>query len=85
MFNVNTPVKLETQSYFLPMPPTPPAPAMTIVKPVSYQFQVVEYVDKDKIMKVELQAQVTIHDEYGNVIQSSGFVAVPRVQMPYVK
>lgn len=83
MFNVNTPAKLETQSYYPPAPPSPPA--LTIVKPVSYQFQVVEYVDKDKIMKVELQAQVTIHDEFGNVIRSSGFVAVPRVQMPYVK
>lgn len=85
MFNVNTPAKLETQSYFLPQPSPPPATSMTIVKPVSYQFQVVEYVDKDKIMKVELQAQVTIHDEFGNVIRSSGFAAVPRVQMPYVK
>lgn len=85
MFNVNTPTMLETQSYYPPVQPTPPAVPITIVKPISYQFQVVEYVDKDKIVKVELQVQYTTHDEFGNVVRSSGFAAVPRIQMPYVK
>jgi hypothetical protein len=71
---------LDTRSYT-------PSPliqsSVLIVKPVSYQFQVVEYVKDYKIVKVELQAQVTTHDELGNVIMSSGFKPVPRVQLPY--
>lgn len=79
---VNTPAKLDTQSY---SPPTPPAlPPITIVKPITYQFQVVEYVKDDKVMKVELQVQATTHDENGNVMISSGFKPVPRVQLPFV-
>lgn len=80
-YTVNAPVKLDTQSY------TPPIQApmpITVVKPVSYQFQVVEYMKDDKIVKVELQAQATTHDEHGNVISSSGFKAVPRIQLPYI-
>lgn len=80
-FPVNTANKLETQIYTPPIPsPTP----MTIVKPVSYQFQVVEYMKDDKIVKVELQAQATTHDENGNVMYSSGFKPVPRIQLPYI-
>jgi hypothetical protein len=81
MFNytVNTPNKLDTQTYSSPTPPP-----ITIVKPVSYQFQVVEYMKDDKIVKVELQAQATTHDEYGNVISSSGFKPVPRIQLPMI-
>lgn len=85
MFKVSTPNKLDSQQYFLPVQPPPPAQSITAVKPISYQFQVVEYTENDKIVKVELQAQLTTHDEYGNVVFSSGFVAVPRVQIPYSK
>lgn len=81
-YTVNAPNKLDTQSYAQPLPP--PLPPITIVKPVSYQFQVVEYMKDDKIVKVELQAQATTHDEYGNVLTSSGFKAVPRIQLPYI-
>ena len=80
-YTVNTSSKLETQSY---TPPTMTPPPITIVKPVSYQFQVVEYMKDDKIVKVELQAQATTHDEYGNVVSSSGFKPVPRIQLPYI-
>lgn len=80
-FPVNIPNKLDTQSYSQPMPPPIP---MTIVKPVSYQFQVVEYMKDDKVIKVELQAQATTHDENGNVMYSSGFKPVPRIQLPYI-
>ena len=82
MFSVNVPNKLDTQSYSPPTPPSPPP--ITIVKPLSYQFQVVEYMKDDKIVKVELQVQQTTHDEYGNVVFSSGFTAVPRVQLPFI-
>jgi hypothetical protein len=82
MFSVNTPNKLETQSYSAPIPPSPPP--ITIVKPLSYQFQVVEYMKDDKIVKVELQVQQTTHDEYGNVMFSSGFSPVPRIQLPMI-
>lgn len=86
MFTPNVPNKLDTQQYFLSAPPAPPPPPpMTIVKPMSYQFQVVEFMEDDKTVKVELQVQCTTHDEYGNVMFSSGFVPVPRVKLPYVK
>lgn len=58
---------------------------MTMTKPVSYQFQVVEYMKDDKIVKVELQVQHTTHDEFGNVVFSSGFIPVPRIQLPFVQ
>lgn len=81
-FTVSNPTKLDTQTY---CPPTPAAPPpITIVKPVTYQFQVVEYMKDDKVMKVELQVQATTHDENGNVMISSGFKPVPRVQLPFV-
>ena len=79
------PQKLDTQSYAIPLPPTPPQQYTTIVKPITYQFQVVEYVKDDKIVKVELQVQATTHDEFGNVITSSGFKPVPRIQVPFVQ
>jgi hypothetical protein len=78
---VNSSTKLETQSY---TPPTMTPAPITLVKPVSYQFQVVEYMKDDKIVKVELQAQATTHDENGNVVNCSGFKAVPRIQLPYI-
>lgn len=73
---------LETQSIQAPTPLQPPP--ITIVKPISYQFQVAEYEKDGKIVKVELQVQMTFHDEYGKTIRSSGFVAVPRVKLPFV-
>lgn len=66
-------------------PPLITPPPITTVRPLSYQFQVVEYTKDNKIMKVEMQVQVTIHDERGNVISSSGYKPVPRIQLPYVE
>ena len=84
MFIVNAPNKLDTQSYTPPQAPQPAPIPITIVKPISYQFQVVEYTKDDKIVKVELQVQQTTHDEFGNVVFSSGFSPVPRIQLPFV-
>ena len=84
MYDVNLPVGLNTQSVITTISTTaPPPPTVMLAKPLSYQFQVVEYVDKeDKVIKVELQVQKTEHDNYGNVIQSSGFQPVPRIKLP---
>ena len=84
MFDVNIPVGLNSQSVTTSVSTvTPPPTTVMLAKPLSYQFQVVEYVDKDdKVIKVELQVQKTEHDNYGNVIQSSGFQPVPRIKLP---
>ena len=51
--------------------------------PLSYEFQVVEYVDVDgKIVKVELQSKINKHDQNGNVINYGAWIPVPRVQLP---
>ena len=83
MFTPNVPKQIETQTYALPLPPQT-AQMATVVKPLSYQFQVVEYEKDNAVVKVELQVQETIHDERGNVIRSSGFVAVPRIRLPFI-
>jgi hypothetical protein len=82
-YTVNAPFKLDTQSITCIQPAPMPVSATT-VQPVSYQFQVVEYMKDDKIFKVELQARATTHDEFGNVMMSSGFKPVPRIQLPYI-
>ena len=77
---------LETQTTTVPQPTpvAPPPVTVTIVKPISYQFQVAEYEKDGNLVKVELQVQATTHDERGNVLYSSGFVPVPRVKLPYI-
>lgn len=70
--------KLETNSVNLPVA------AMVVPQPVSYQFQVVEYMKDEKIVKVELQVQCTTHMADGSVLHVSGFSPVPRIQLPYV-
>lgn len=85
IFDVNTASTLSCQSVVATGGQTalPPPVSITLPKPVSYQFQVVEYTDKeDKIVKVELQVQQTEHDNYGNTIYSSGFKPVPRIKLP---
>ncbi len=82
MYDVNLPVGLNSQSVTTTVSTAPP-PSVMLAKPLSYQFQVVEYVDKDdKVIKVELQVQKTEHDNYGNVFNSSGFQPVPRIKLP---
>lgn len=83
MYTPNIAKTLETQTISV-VPPTPMAVPQTFVKPLSYQFQVVEYMKDDKVVKVELQVQESIHDERGNFVRSSGFTAVPRIQLPFI-
>jgi hypothetical protein len=61
-----------------------PLMSITAAQTVTYQFQVVEYMKEDKVMKVELQVQATNHDAMGNILHSSGFMAVPRIQLPFI-
>jgi hypothetical protein len=84
MYDVNNPVGLNTQSVTTAVSTvTAPPPTVMLAKPLSYQFQVVEYTDKDdKVVRVELQVQKTEHDNYGNIIHSSGFQPVPRIKLP---
>jgi hypothetical protein len=83
-FDVNLPVGLNSQTVTTSVSTvTVPPPSVMLARPLSYQFQVVEYVDKDdKVIKVELQVQKTEHDNYGNVFNSSGFQPVPRIKLP---
>jgi hypothetical protein len=62
-----------------------PLMSISAAQAVSYQFQVVEYMKDDKIMKVELQVQATTHDAIGNILHSSGFTPVPRIALPFVE
>ena len=80
MFNFipNSAPRLGTNSVNLPIA------AMAVPQPVSYQFQVVEFMKDSKVMKVELQVQCTTHMSDGTVLHSSGFSPVPRIQLPYV-
>jgi len=58
--------------------------SINIPEAITYQFQVVEYMKDGKVAKVEMQVQATTHDSYGNIASSSGFVAVPRIQLPLI-
>jgi hypothetical protein len=77
---------LTTNTYFgtpppVPMvPPTPPAPSITLPEPISYEFQVIEYVENGKIGKVALQVKRNTHDQYGNIKIHGTWEDVPRVQ-----
>ena len=74
---------LTTNTYFgiAPMqPPTPPTPSITMPEPISYEFQVVEYVEDNKIVKVALQYRRHTHDQYGNIKMHGTWEDVPRVQ-----
>ncbi len=58
------------------------APSVTIPKPLSYQFRVAEYVDKNKkITKVRLQIRICEHDNYGYAFMKNDWHDVERVQI----
>jgi len=65
--------------YITPPPPAPPT--FTFPDPISYEFQVVEYVENDKIAKVGLQVRSNRHDQYGNIKTPGTWQDVPRVQI----
>ena len=63
-------------------PPTPVPIGIDFVKPLSYDFRVVEIIDDDgKIESVKLQVQVWEHDEFGSGIIKQMWTDVPRVKM----
>ncbi len=62
-------------------PPPPPAPTFILPEPISYEFQVVEYMQDDKIAKVALQVKCNTHDQYGNIKMHGTWQDVPRVQV----
>jgi hypothetical protein len=49
--------------------------------PMSYEFQVVEYIEDDKVTKVSLQVKRNTHDQYGNIKIAGMWLDVPRVQV----
>ena len=63
------------------MPPAPPAPQFTMPEPISYEFQVVEYIESDKITKVALQVRRHTHDQYGNIKLHGTWQDVPRIRV----
>ncbi|CAB5220623.1 hypothetical protein UFOVP240_13 [uncultured Caudovirales phage] len=62
-------------------PPTPQPPTFTLPDPISYEFQVVEYMQDEKITKVALQVKQNTHDQYGNIKIHGVWHDVPRVQV----
>ena len=78
---------LSTNTYFgaTPQtPPIPPAPSITMPEPISYDFQVVEYIEDGKITKVALQVKRNTHDQYGSIKMHGTWQDVPRVQIQMV-
>jgi len=78
---------LTTNIYYGAVPPAPipvppqPAPSITMPEPISYEFQVVEFIDKNKITKVALQVKCNTHDQYGNIKIHGTWQDVPRVKV----
>jgi hypothetical protein len=71
---------LSTISIQQPAPNVPPP--IIIPAPLSYEFQVAEFLDKDgKIIKVELQMKVNQHDQFGSISINGTWNPVPRVQV----
>jgi hypothetical protein len=74
---------LTTNTFFgaVPATPSPPAPSITLPEPISYDFQVIEHVEDNKITKVALQVKRNIHDQYGNIKIQGTWEDVPRVRI----
>jgi len=62
-------------------PVTPPLPQFTMPEPLSYEFQVVEYIQDDKVTKVALQIKQNTHDQYGNIKMHGIWQDVPRIKI----
>jgi hypothetical protein len=77
----NIPTTILTQP--TPVYQTPPSPpSITFPCPLSYEFQVVEYMTEDKVAKVELQYKINQHDQYGNTTLEGHWTPVPRIKLP---
>jgi hypothetical protein len=62
--------------------PTPPsAPTFTMPDPMSYEFQVVEYMEGDRVAKVALQVKRNTHDQFGNIKLAGFWQEVPRIRI----
>lgn len=74
---------IPTLQIYQPVPPVPPTPApISFPTPLTYEFQVVEYVDStDKVTKVALQVKVNQHDQHGCVNIHGTWTDVPRVRI----
>jgi hypothetical protein len=60
-----------------------PVPTLMGPKPVSYDFRVAEYTNKDgSTAKVALQMMVTEHDQHGNGIVIKYWHDVERIKIP---
>ena len=73
-----------TTSTFTSNPPPPITPAahqITMPEPISYEFQVVEYIEDNKITRVALQVRRHTHDQYGNITIHGTWNDVPRIQV----
>ena len=68
---------------FIPIvtPPAPLPPTFTFPDPISYEFQVVEYVNDGKITRVALQVKCNTHDQNGNIKLTGTWRDVPRIQV----
>jgi hypothetical protein len=77
---------LTTNTFYGTVPQTVTAipPSITMVEPISYEFQVTEYCEGDKIVKVALQVKQNTHDQYGNIKMHGTWMDVPRIKVPYV-
>jgi hypothetical protein len=80
---------LTVGTYYGAVPPPLPvvtavAPSITMPEPMSYEFQVVEYMEGDRIAKVSLQVKRNTHDQYGNIKTHGMWIDVPRIKIPYV-
>lgn len=74
---------LSTNTFYgtVPQMVSQPTPSIVMVEPISYEFQVVEYMEGDRIAKVSLQVKQNIHDQYGNVKTAGYWQDVPRIKM----
>lgn len=70
-----------TSKKIYPSVPAAPIP-VDFVKPLSYEFRVVEYIKSEKVTKVCLQVQVWEHDEFGVGIVKQPFTDVDRIKLP---
>ena len=81
IFNSSQPVYQGSGQFTIGIPQS----SVMVVRPLSYEFRVVEAVDDDdKVVKVSLQTRVWEHSNYGNGTVIQDWTDVPRIKVPYV-